>query len=92
VDRPLSDSIVPIAASTSQASPRQVRAASAYQVRYAAGMAASPEGAAPAAAPALPAGISAATATVTTVSAATHPRRTFSQLADLLSTYCLCAQ
>ena len=89
----MSDSIVPIAASTSQASPRQVRAASLYQVRYDTGMAASPE-AAPrdVAAPALPAGISAATATVTTISATTHPLRKFSQLADLLPIYCLCAQ
>ena len=75
-DRPLSDSIVPIAASTSQASPRQVRAASLYQVRYGTGMVASPEGADPAvAAVALPAGISAATATATAISAATHPPR-----------------
>jgi hypothetical protein len=33
VDRPLSDSIVPIPASTSQESPRQVRAAALYQAR-----------------------------------------------------------
>jgi hypothetical protein len=45
-----------------------------------------------AAAPEIPAGISAATATVTTVSVTTHPVRTFSQLAELLSIYCLCAQ
>jgi len=33
VDRPLSDSIVPIPASTCQVSPRQVRAAALYQAR-----------------------------------------------------------
>jgi hypothetical protein len=42
-DRPLSDSMVPIPASTSQSSPGQVRAAAAYQARYRAGIAASPE-------------------------------------------------
>jgi hypothetical protein len=56
-------------------------------------MAASPERPGRDVAPAaVPAGISAATATVTTVSVTTHPLRTFSQLAKLLSIYCLCAQ
>jgi len=59
-------------------------------------MAASPErpgrDVAAAAASETPAGISAATATATTVSVLTHPLRTFSQLAELLSIYCLCAQ
>ena len=45
-----------------------------------------------AAAPEIPAGISATTATATTVSVLTHPLRTFSQLAELLSIYSLCTQ
>ncbi len=77
-DRPLSDSIVPIPASTSQVSPGQVRAAPRYQARYLAGTADRPGGLAAAAEPAAstaPAGSTAPAESATTVSAAAVPRQ-----------------